>query len=295
MHERSVSTFQAFAICALLIAVDFTSRTWRMQLFLRGVGRRASFREVMLQTFVCEAGAILTPMRIGGDAARLWAMRRSSLPMTASIVCMGIETLAMAAVIITLTFALMVTVASEWWGAVGPALLGTASDGWPWLLVVGIASLVGWFVARHYAPRLRAVFQREVRSVRRYARVMPRWAYLASVPLTLVNIGARVAVLPVLASTLSAPPPLLATMIGSYALLYGQLVTPTPAGAGAVELGFLGGAVGELGAEEGRLLLLWRVFTAIIPLLIGAAVAALHYGVNLFGPPDVASRRRGQQ
>src|SRR5690606_19360622 len=80
----SVSTLEAYALCAALIAIDFAARTWRMQIFLRGIGRRVSFRELLLQSFVSEAGAILTPMRIGGDAARLWAMRQGGVSMTAS-------------------------------------------------------------------------------------------------------------------------------------------------------------------------------------------------------------------
>lgn len=288
----SFTAAEAVLVCVALLGVDFTARTLRMQVFLRGIGRRVSFREVLLQSFVCEAGAILTPMRIGGDATRLWAMRQAGLSMTAAVVCMGVETLAMAVVIVSLTLVLMLTVAADWWEAVGPRLLGALADGWPWVALVVFASLVGWLIARHFAPRLRSVFQREARSVRRYARVMPRWAWLAAVPLTLVNIGARVAILPVLVSTLHSPPPLVATIIGSYALLYGQLLTPTPAGAGAVELGFLAGAAGELGVEEGRLLLMWRAFTTLLPLLFGIAVAVLHYGFRLFGAPDLVIRRR---
>ena len=286
----NLGAVEAILVCLGLFGVDFSARTLRMQLFLRGIGRGVSFREVMLQGFVCEAGAILTPMRIGGDATRLWAMRRAGLSMTAAVVCMGVETAAMAVVIVSLTLLLMVTVAADWWDAVGPRLLSALADGWPWVALLVVASLAGWIVARHYAPRLRAVFQREARSVRRYARVMPRWAWLAAVPLTLVNIAARVAILPVLVSTLHSPPPLVATIIGSYALLYGQLLTPTPAGAGAVELGFLAGAAGEMGVEEGRLLIVWRTLTTLLPLFIGIIVAVLHYGFSLFGRPEAATR-----
>lgn len=289
-----MSTAQAYLVCLALIAVDFAARTWRMQLFLRGLGNHVSFREVFLQSFVCEAGALLTPMRLGGDAARLWAMRQSGIVVTTSVVCMGVEAIAMTVVIVAVTLILMLTVAGDWWHTVGPNLLSTLAGAWPWVLAVAVASVVAWLAARRFAPRLREVFRREARTVRRYARVMPRWAWAASVPLTLVNIAARVAVLPVLASTLASPPPLLASLIGSYALLYGQLLTPTPAGAGAVELGFLAGAAGELGAEEGELLLVWRVFTALIPFLIGIAAAVLHYGLSLFGPPAEV-RRRGDR
>ena len=59
--------------------------------------------------------------------------------------------------------------------------------------------------------------------------------------MSFVNLATRVAILPVLALTLPNPPALALLIVGSFALLYGQLILPTPAGAGAVELGFLGG------------------------------------------------------
>lgn len=286
-----LSTIQAFTLCAALVAVDFIARTWRMQAFLRGIWHRVSFREVLLQSLVCEAGSILTPMRIGGDPARLWAMRQGGVSMTASVVCMGVEAFLVAAVIVVVTAVLMLSVAGDWWGVVGPGLLSALTNVWQ-LALLAIAFIAGWIVTRHYAPKFREMVQREARSVRRYARVMPRWTFVLAVPLTLIHMGARVAVLPVLASTLEVPPPLLASAIGSYALLYGQLLAPTPAGAGAVELGFVGGAAGELGVEEGSLLVAWRVITAGIPLLLGVAAAVLHYGFRLFGPPDVVERGR---
>ena len=287
-----MGTVQAFALCAALLIVDFAARTWRMQAFLRGIGHRVSFREVLLQSLVCEAGSILTPMRIGGDPARLWAMTKGGVSMTAAVVCMGMEAAVVGVCVVVITLVLMVTVAGEWWSAVGPSVVRALGEVWPLVLLLAVASLAGWFVARYYAPRYRELLKREARSVRRYARVMPRWTFLAAVPLSLIHIASRVAVLPILASTLSAPPPLLATVIGSYALLYGQLIAPTPAGAGAVELGFVSGAAGELGAQEGSLLLSWRVVTAGIPLLLGTAAAVLHYGLKLFGPPDVVERGR---
>ena len=67
--------------------------------------------------------------------------------------------------------------------------------------------------------------------------------------------------LPVLALTLPEHPPFGVMLVGSFVLLYAQLVLPTPAGAGAVDLGFLGGMAGDLGADETGLLLAWRFWT----------------------------------
>jgi uncharacterized membrane protein YbhN (UPF0104 family) len=107
---------------------------------------------------------------------------------------------------------------------------------------------------------------------------MPRWPLIASLPLSAYAMAARIAILPVLASTLPSPPAPGAVIFGSFALLYSQMILPTPSGAGVVELGFLGGAAGELGAEEGWILLAWRFYTNGVGLLLGIWLAASIYG-----------------
>jgi uncharacterized membrane protein YbhN (UPF0104 family) len=67
-------------------------------------------------------------------------------------------------------------------------------------------------------------------------------------------------------------------MLGSFALLYSQLVLPTPSGAGVVELGFLGGAAGDLGDHQAWLLLAWRFYTNGLGVLLGIWLAAHIYG-----------------
>jgi uncharacterized membrane protein YbhN (UPF0104 family) len=107
---------------------------------------------------------------------------------------------------------------------------------------------------------------------------MPTWPLIASLPLSLINLVTRVAILPVLALTLPDPPSLGPMTLGSFALLYSQLILPTPSGAGAVELGFLGGAAGDLGEHEGWLLLAWRFYTNGVGVLLGVWLAARIYG-----------------
>ena len=96
--------------------------------------------------------------------------------------------------------------------------------------------------------------------------------------MSFLNLATRVAILPVLALTLPSPPAMGPLALGSFALLYSQLVLPTPSGAGAVELGFLGGAAGDLGTGEGWLLLAWRFYTNGIGVILGVALAVQVYG-----------------
>jgi uncharacterized membrane protein YbhN (UPF0104 family) len=86
--------------------------------------------------------------------------------------------------------------------------------------------------------------------------------------------------LPVLALALPDHPPVGVMMVGSFVLLYSQLVLPTPAGVGAVELGFLAGLAGDLGSGEGELLVAWRFYTVGAGALLGAILAVSIVGVR---------------
>ncbi|MBA3658402.1 MAG: flippase-like domain-containing protein [Gemmatimonadales bacterium] len=155
------------------------------------------------------------------------------------------------------------------------------------MLAVIAASIIAWRVASRCTSPATRQLRRPVLRARVYWRRMPWWPIAASVPMSLLNLGTRVAILPVLALTLPSPPPLGPTALGSFALLYSQLLLPTPSGAGAVELGFLGGAAGDLGAGQGWLLVAWRFYTNGIGLLLGMALA-----VHTFGWPAIRAAVR---
>ena len=88
--------------------------------------------------------------------------------------------------------------------------------------------------------------------------------------LTLVSLASRTAVLPILAAGIPGVKAGV-LILGSYLLLLGQAVLPTPAGAGGVELGFLAGFSGSLpGGTAGQLLVLWRFYTFLLALMVGA-------------------------
>jgi uncharacterized membrane protein YbhN (UPF0104 family) len=130
-------------------------------------------------------------------------------------------------------------------------------------------------------PRSAARGAQELAASRGHLRDVAPWIYVATVPLTLVNIAARVAILPLLAQTLDQPQTLAATVVGSFALVYAQAMIPTPAGAGAVELGFLGGAAGNLGAGEAELLVSWRMYTTVLGTISGAVLGACRFRADV--------------
>jgi uncharacterized membrane protein YbhN (UPF0104 family) len=111
-------------------------------------------------------------------------------------------------------------------------------------------------------------------------RQVPAGPLAVGAAVSLFNVVARTLMLPVLALALPDHPPVGVMMVGSFVLLYSQLVLPTPAGVGAVELGFLAGLAGDLGSGEGELLVAWRFYTVGAGALLGAILAVSIVGVR---------------
>ena len=283
-------TLSVHAACVALVLADFLTRTWRTQLFLGGLGRQLPFRTVLVHSFLGEAAASLTPLRLGAEPARVWAMRQEGIPRPAGIVCVGLEFVAMMSMVALMAVGLALTLAPDWWASVGPELGRSVVRSGPWLGVVVGVSVVAWLLTRRLAPHATDALADELAAARGHVRDVPLRVYLLSVPLTVLNTATRVAILPVLALTLDQPPPLAATIVGSFALLYSQAILPTPAGAGAVELTFLGGAAGNLGAAETSLLLAWRCYTTLAGVVLGLGLALWRYGWAI-----VPGTRRGRR
>jgi uncharacterized membrane protein YbhN (UPF0104 family) len=273
-----VTAVQAHLVCLALVAIDLLARAWRIQWIVRGLGHRITLRDSFVLNAFGDAACALTPLRIGGEPARLAGMLQSRVPATAAFVALSLEVLMGWPVVIVAAGWLIWRYAPEWWLLAGPRLSAAAEHAWPWVVLVVVLSIVAWRAARRVASPAARQLRRPVKRALVYWRRMPRWPLVASIPLSLINLVTRVALLPVLALTLPTPPELGPLMVGSFALLYSQLVLPTPSGAGAVELGFLGGAAGDLGEQEGWLLLAWRFYTNGIGVLLGIGLAAQVYG-----------------
>lgn len=269
---------QAHIVCVVLVAVDFLARAWRIQWIIQGLGHHMTVKDAFVLNAFGDAACALTPLRIGGEPARLAGMLRGGVPATAAFVGISLEVLAAWPVILVAAGWLIWRYAPAWWLSAGPRLSAAAVGAWPWVLLVLVASVIAWRYARRHTSPVARRLRRPVRRALVYWRRMPRWPLIASIPLSLVNLVTRVAILPVLALTLANPPDLGPMTLGSFALLYSQLVLPTPSGAGAVELGFLGGAAGDLGQDQAWLLVAWRFYTNGIGVLLGVWLAAHIYG-----------------
>ena len=270
----------AHAICFALVAADLLARAWRIQWLVHGLGYRISFREAFGVNAIGDAACALSPLRIAGEPARLGTMLRADVPATAAFVAITYEVLAAWPVIIVVAAVLGWNYLPEWWAFAGPALHKAMVEGWPIALFIGVITLGAWAWTRRNAPAATRHLKRPIKRMRVHWRRMPMGPILAGLPLTFINVISRALILPVLASTLPHPPPFGPVLVGSIALLYSQLILPTPSGAGAVDLGFVSGAAGDLGTEQGRMLLAWRFYTTIIGILLGLVFAVRLFGVQ---------------
>jgi uncharacterized membrane protein YbhN (UPF0104 family) len=284
MHLTHV---QAHLLCLGLVLADFLARTLRLQYLVRGCGHRLTFRQGVSVNLLAEAGATLTPLRVGGEPARLAGMLSSGVPAAASFVAIAYEVITAWPVLIAVGVWVFASYAPEWWRSAGSQLGTRLGEAWEWVAVVAVASIAAWWLGRRIARLAPHRVRRPMRRVAVYWRRMPWWPLAASVPLSLVNVVTRVALLPVLALALPDPPSLPTLVVGSFALVYSQLVLPTPGGAGPVELGLLAGAAGDLGDERRWLLLWWRVYSSGLGTILGVLDAA-----RLFGWPTLRALGR---
>jgi uncharacterized membrane protein YbhN (UPF0104 family) len=283
-----MSPLQAHAACIALVFLDFLVRAWRVAWIMRGLGTPLTLREAFVANAFGDAANALTPLRLGGEPARLAGLLRSGAGMTAALVGITLEAIASRVVLIAVGAWLIWRYAPEWWQTAGPDLQASAMRAWPWVAVALIAGLlIWWYVRRVVSPattRMRRPLQRILMSI----RGMPPWPLLASLPLSVAAMAARIAILPLLLLTLPHPPSAAAMIFGSFALLYSQMVLPTPSGAGVVEVGFLGGAAGQVGEGQGRILFAWRAYTNGIGIVLG-----IYLALSIYGWPLVRKLFRG--
>lgn len=267
-----LTLLEAHAVCAALVGADLAARAWRIQWFVRGVGERLTFFEALRLNVYGDAACAVTPLRVGGEPARLAGMVQAGVSGTAGAVAILIEVLCAWPVIIASAAVIAWLFAPAWWETTGPTGLAALGRAWPLLLVIVAVSVVAWRIGKRLVRRT-VVRRSPLRRAAVYWRRMPRWPLLASLPMSFVNLATRTALLPVLAMTLPDPPPLGPALLGSFALLYSQLLLPTPSGAGAVDVGFIGGVAGSLGGREASLLLAWRLYSNGVGVVLGLWLA----------------------
>src|SRR4051794_41464173 len=95
-----MTALQAHLICIVLVAVDLLARAWRIQWIVQGFGHQMSVKDAFVLNAFGDAACALTPLRIGGEPARLAGMLPGRGPPTAAFVGISLGGLSARAVLI---------------------------------------------------------------------------------------------------------------------------------------------------------------------------------------------------
>jgi uncharacterized membrane protein YbhN (UPF0104 family) len=269
----TLAPLAAHGLCLTIVLGDLLARAVRLRWYLRGLGTELPLRHAGIAIAWGDAAAGLTPLRFGGEAAKFAGLLRAGVRPPTGLLALGLEAVVTYPLVAAFGLILAWRFAPTWWAQTEPLIRTAVAAGWPWLVGILVFSLAGVV----FAVRWHHLVDAEAGGIRpRLAealRRVPAWAIGAGIPLSLYNIVGRTAVLPLLALTLPEHPPFGVLLLGSFALLYSQLVLPTPAGAGAVDLGFLAGVAGNLGSGAAGLLLAWRFYTVVLGAMLGVGLA----------------------
>lgn len=272
-----LTPFEAHALCLAIVSLDIVFRAMRLRWYTRGLGAELSFADAVTATAWGDAAAGLTPLRFGGEAAKFAGLLRGKLRPATALLALGLEALVTYPLVFAFGAWLAWRFAPSWWDEVAPLLREASASAWPWLVALLLAGVFGAWVYLRW-KRSRGAEATSHPGVREALGQVPRWVIAAGVPLSLYNIVGRTMVLPLLALTLPGHPAFGVMLLGSFALLYSQLLLPMPAGAGAVDFGFMAGMAGNLGSGSAGLLLAWRFYTVGLGAALGAALALHAFG-----------------
>jgi uncharacterized membrane protein YbhN (UPF0104 family) len=270
----TLSPAAAHALCVACVLADAAARALRLQLLVRPLGGALGFGAALAANAVEDAAAGLTPMRVGGTPARALVLTRRQVPVRIGVLATLAESALAAPVVLLVALLVGGAWAPGWWRTVGPRLGRSAVHVGPWLALGGALGIVAWLLVRRLLPGQHHAARRTLMHAAHELRRFPRGSLVGSVLLTLVSVVARIGVLPLLALALPGGAAIGPVILGSFALLYAQLLLPTPSGAGAVELGVLAGAAGVSGPATTGLLVAWRGYTTVAPIVAGAIAAA---------------------
>lgn len=268
-----LSPLEAHLLCIAIVSLDVLARSLRLRWYLRGFGTELPIAHAFTATLWGDAAAGLTPLRFGGEAAKFAGLIRGGVRPPIALLGLGLEAAVTYPLVAAFGVGLAWLYAPSWWAEAGPLMGDALLTAWPWLVGILLVTLAGAWLALRWHRRQPGTAGGTGGGARAAFRRVPRWIILAGIPLSLYNIVARTLVLPLLALTLPQHPPFGVMMLGSFALLYSQLLLPMPAGVGAVDFGFLAGIAGDLGPERAGLLLVWRIYTVGLGALVGAGLA----------------------
>ena len=268
-------------LAILLLAVDCTTRAWRIQLATRAAGSRLGFRDALRLNLYGEAASTFTPNRLGGEPARFLGMTWSGLRVVQALVALGVEVAAEWPVFGVVAIALAAYYVPDWSEAAERFLTHSlARDLLGFELIALVLLLVVWTLQRLVRPgAIRHRVRRQWRVALAHVRRAPWWILIAGALLTVVSLASRALILPALVWGHPNAPHFAVMFFGSLALLHAPLVVPLPSGGGGIEVAFLSGFAGDFGpGHQITMLLLWRFYTTILLTILGVYLLIRTHG-----------------
>lgn len=264
-----------------LLALDYLCRVFRIQTAVFAAGQRLSFLDAVRLNLYGEAGAQLTPNRLGAEPARFFGLTESGIRPVPALVAIGVEVAAEWPMFLAMTVVLAVHFVPDW-GAAARAWLDRhdASD-LLLLQAVVLVVLVAVYLLQRLARSgmIRHRVRRQWRVALAHVRRAPWWVLVVGGLCTGGSFAARAMVLPALAIGLPDAPPFATMFFGALALLHAVLLVPLPSGGGGVEVAFLSGFAGDFGpGHQIVMLLLWRFYTGILLAALGIYVLVRRQG-----------------
>ena len=275
-----VLAFSAFAF-------EVIARSFKLTWSAKAVGIALPFSTSLRTSLGGDFAASITPGRIGAEPARYLILSQAGIVASDAMVVLYIELflemISMAVIIGLITFIFDVS---------GPGFVAMTGILGAYSAFVLALGAVGVVLARRtlgeqppsWAKRIRLhgkrweIVQRWIGNVRTtvdaFKDMHIGWAAMALV-VSVLHIGIRFTVLPVIIYTMTAEAvPLAPLVIWPLGIIYGAGVVPAPGGGGAVELTFRAALGKTIPAHLfAPALLWWRFYTFYIYIIVGGLVA----------------------
>jgi len=261
-----------------LVGLDLAARTERLRLLLSAAGQRIAGGEAFRANVLADFGSAITPMRVGGEPARAAGLRMAGVSWPRVVAALATEVAVAAPVTVGVGVGLLAAFGGQWWRDAGLRVRQSPGSIGSWVAMVVVVAGLAWWVRRRWAGHgggsVAVAAPGSVADCPAPSRPgLAGGARIAGVAalLSAVNVLCRVSILPVLAWSAGDTTAIGTLAVGAFLLIYGQLVTPSPAGVGMVDAAFLAGGAG---ATDLGLLLAWRFYTTGVGAGLGGLVAA---------------------
>ncbi len=273
---------------ALAVAVaEPLLRAVRLRFFTRALDGRLSLWTSARITLVGDFAAAITPSRLGGEPARLYALTRVGLSSgAAGAVLLGEFLTDLCALILLMAVALGLSGSGA--GSIWPSMALLAGGGaaiglalrWPSVLdrlwvPLSARRPTTWALRKagieRFSPGRWAAEVKDRSSV----LLAARWRETALGGIyALLHTTARFAIFPLLTAAFAVPLDLRAAILIQMAIFYGLALVPTPGGSGVPEIAFAAAlSLSAPSAPVGLLLILWRFLTFYLGGAAGGVVS----------------------